>query len=110
MFRNTFKNNPLKEVSITALYIVFWFTSHKTEWTNVIRLSGGILWKLDTLPEVEDVILLIKNQYAVRLTTIHKIILMKFEIKLLWILSNTTLHGVYIAGKKKDHMTDSSSL
>ena len=35
---------------------------------------------------------------------------MKFEIELLWILSNTTLPEVYIAGKKKDHMTDSSSL
>ena len=39
----TFENNPLKEVSITAWYIVFWFSSHKTEWTNVIPLSGGIL-------------------------------------------------------------------
>ena len=45
----TFENNPLKEVSITAWYIVFWFSSHKTEWTNVIPLSGGILWKLDSL-------------------------------------------------------------
>ena len=52
MFRNTFQNNPLGEVSIIALYIVFRFSSRKTEQTNVILPSEGMIWKLDTLPKV----------------------------------------------------------